>query len=193
MRKLILASGSPSRKEMFEKAGLVFEVCPSSYEEDMSLQLSPRELAKHLSMGKAEAVARNYKQGVIVGADTFVVFQNQILGKPHTPERAKEMLRMLNGNQHSVITGFTIIDVEYNKIVSTAIETKVVFKNLSDKEIDDYVATGEPLKCAGSYGVLKSAGKFIKEIVGSKSNIAGLPMEEVMEVLKEFNIINQEN
>ena len=124
MRKIILASGSPTRKAMFAEAGLNFEVCPSSYEEDMFLKLSPKELAKSLSRGKAEAVANKYAQGIIVGADTFVIFQNQILGKPHTPYRAKEMLKMLSGNQHSVITGFTVIDVEYNKIVSRAVETK---------------------------------------------------------------------
>jgi len=189
MRKIILASGSPTRKKILAKAGLVFEINPSSYQEDMSLQLPPKELAKQLSMGKAEAVASKYKQGVVIGADTFVVYQNQILGKPHTPDRAKKMLRMLSGKQHLVITGFTVIDVEYNKTVSRAVETKVFFNNLTDKEINDYVATGEPLEKAGSYGILEHAGKFIKEIIGSKTNIAGLPIEELMETLREFNAI----
>ena len=188
MKKLILASGSPTRKKLFEEAGLTFEIDPSNYQEDMSLSLPPKELAKHLSKGKADAVAKKHKQAVVVGADTFVVYQNKILGKPHTPEKAKEMLKMLSGKQHLVITGFTIVDLENNKIVSEAVETEVFFKDLTDKEIDDYVATGEPLEKAGSYGILEGGGKFVKEISGSKSNIAGLPMEAVMEELASFSV-----
>jgi len=188
MKKLILASGSPTRRKLFTEVGLTFEIDPSNYEEDMSLSLSPKELAKHLSKGKADAVAKKHQQAVVVGADTFIVFQDKILGKPHTAERAKEMLKMLSGKKHLVITGFTIVDLENNKTISGAVETEVFFRDITDKEIDDYVATGEPLEKAGSYGILEGGGKFVKEIFGSKSNIAGLPMEAVMEELTNFNI-----
>ena len=188
MKKLILASGSPTRKKLFVDAGLVFEIDPSSYKEDMSLQLSPEELAKYLSRGKAEAVANKYGQAVVVGADTFVVYQNKILGKPHTPDKAKEMLGMLSGKEHLVITGFTIVDTEDKKIISKAVITRVFFKNLTAKDINDYVATGEPLNKAGSYGILESGGKFVEKIIGSKTNVAGLPMEEVLCALNEFGI-----
>jgi septum formation protein len=185
--KIILASNSPTRKKLLAEAGFAFEINPSNYEEDMSLPLLPKELAKHLSRGKAEAVASKYKQGVVIGADTFVVYEDKILGKPHTPDKAREMLRMLSGEWHIVVTGFTIIDTEHNKTISKAVETKVFFNDLTDKEIDDYVATGEPLNKAGSYGILEGGGKFVKEIKGSKSNIAGLPMEELKEILKELS------
>src|SRR3989344_245012 len=101
-RRIILASTSPRRKELLEKAGLVFEVVGSDYEEDMTLVLLPSELAKHLSRGKAEAVAKNYPDAVIIAADTFVVYGDSLLGKPHTPEKAKEMLQMLNGKPHTI-------------------------------------------------------------------------------------------
>jgi septum formation protein len=190
MKKLILASGSPTRKKLFTEAGLIFEIDASNYEEDMSLLLSPQELAKHLSRGKAEDVASRHEQAVVVGADTFVVYDDKILGKPHTPDRAREMLKMLSGKQHLVITGFTIIDVEQKSDTSVAVETKVFFRDLSDTEIDDYIATGEPLNKAGSYGILENGWKFVENIIGSKSNIAGLPMDEVIESLKSFNIYN---
>jgi septum formation protein len=188
-KKVILASSSPTRKIILSEAGLSFEIIPSDYEEDMSLPLSPYELAKHLSRGKAESVANVNIIGVVIGADTFVVYEDKILGKPYTADRAKEMLNMLSGKKHLVITGFTIIDKEKDKTISRVVETNVFFRNLSSKEIDEYVATGEPLNKAGSYGILENGWKFIEKIEGSKSNIAGLPIEEVMESLKDFEII----
>ena len=188
MKKLILASSSITRKQLLTEAGLVFEIDASSYEEDMSLKLSPGELAMHLSLGKVEEIAKKHERAVVIGADTFVAYQGQLLGKPHTRDKAKEMLKMLSGNQHVVITGFTIIDTEHNKKYSSAVETKVFFRDLSEKEIDDYIATGEPLNKAGSYGVLENGWKFIEKIVGSRSNIAGFPMDEVVEALKDFDI-----
>ncbi|MFA5791815.1 MAG: Maf family protein [Candidatus Paceibacterota bacterium] len=150
--------------------------------------MSPKELVAHLSWGKAKDVAERYKEAVVLGADTIIVYKDKILGKPHTPEKSKEMLKMLSGKQHSAITGFSIIDTKNNNTISKAIETKVFFRNLSDKEIDNYIATGEPLNKAGSYAILELGGKLIDKIEGSKTNVSGLPMEEVMEILKEFNI-----
>lgn len=189
MKKLILASASPTRKKLLTDAGLVFEIMSGSYEEDMHLPLSPEKLAIHLSQGKAEAVADKHKNAIVIGADTFIVYQDKILGKPHTPERAREMLKMLSGRQHSAITGFTVIDSKSNKAISKAVETKVFFRNLTDKEIDDYIATREPLNKAGSYAILELGGKLVEKIEGSESNIAGLPMEELMGTLKEFDVI----
>ena len=189
MKKLVLASSSPTRKNLLAKAGLVFEIDPSSYEEDMTLPMPPRELVRHLSKGKAEDVAHRHKEAVVLGADTVIVYKEHILGKPHTPEKAKEMLKMLSGKQHSAITGFTVIDTETDNTTSKAVETKVFFRDLTDKEIDDYIATGEPLNKAGSYAILEQGAKLVEKIEGSESNVAGLPMEEVMETLKEFDIV----
>lgn len=192
MKKIILASTSPRRKELLEKAGLVFKIVPSDYEEDMTLDLIPSELAKFLSRGKAETVAKNFKDAIIISADTFVSIDNKILGKPHTEERAKITLRTLSGKTHSVFTGFTIIDTKNNKVVSKAIETKVTFKELSDEIIDDYIKNGNPLKYAGSYTLNDVTDKFIEKIEGDHNNIIGLPVDAVTETLKEFNIICNE-
>ena len=100
------------------------------------------------------------------------------------------MLKMLSGKQHSAITGFTIIDTQTNNIISKAVETKVFFRNLTDKEIDEYVATGEPLDKAGSYAILDNGSKFVEKIEGSETNVAGLPMEEVMKVLGVYKILD---
>ena len=142
----------------------------------------------HLSKGKAQDVARRHKNAVILGADSIVLCDDKILGKPHTKEKAKEMLLMLSGREHFVITGFTIINTENNDTISKAIETKVFFKNLTEKEIDDYIATGEPLNKAGAYNILELGGKFVHKIEGSETNVSGLPMEEVMKILKDFGI-----
>lgn len=191
MKILVLASSSSTRKNLLTKAGLVFEIDPSSYEEDMTLLMPPKELVMHLSRGKAQDVAHRHKQAVVLGADTIIVYKDEILGKPHTREKAKNVLKMLSGRQHSAITGFTIIDTENNNTISKAVETKVFFKDLTDKEIDEYIATGEPLNKAGSYAILELGGKLVEKIEGSETNVAGLPMDEVMETLKEFGIKNK--
>ncbi len=188
MKKIILASTSPRRKELLAKTGLVFEVVASNYEEDMTLSLNPHELAKYLSRGKAEAVSKEHSNAVIIAADTFAVFGGKILGKPHTPEKAKETLTMLSSSVHSIITGFTVLDITGNKSISHTVETKVYFRTLIDEEIDQYVATGEPLDKGGAYGIQGLGSKLVDKIEGSYSNVVGLPVEEVMMVLKEFGI-----
>ncbi|MBI2627484.1 septum formation inhibitor Maf [Candidatus Nomurabacteria bacterium] len=184
MKKLILASSSSTRKNLLTEAGLNFEIDPSSYEEDITLLMSPKELVAHLSYGKAKDVASRHQEAIVLGADTIIVYQDKILGKPHTSERAKEMLKMLSGRAHLVVTGFTIIDTKNNHSISKVVETEVFFKNLTDREIDNYVATGEPLNKAGAYAILENGGKFVKKIEGSRTNVSGLPMEELMNVLK---------
>jgi septum formation protein len=188
MKRIILASTSPKRKELLEKAGLIFDVVSCNYEEDMTLDLIPSELAKFLSRGKAESVAKDFEDAIIISADTFVSFQNKVIGKPHTEENARITLRTLSGNTHSVFTGFTIIDTKENKIISKAFETKVTFKELSDEIIHNYIKTGNPLKYAGSYTLGDIMDKFIEKIEGDHSNIIGLPVDDVMETLKEFDI-----
>lgn len=188
MRKIILASTSPRRKELLEKTGLPFEIVASNYEEDMTLALPPHELAKHLSKGKADAVAQDYKDAIIIAADTFIVFGEKILGKPHTPKKAKETLVMLSDSTHSIVTGFTIIDTQTGKNISRTTETKVHFRKLTTEEIDAYVATGEPLDKAGAYGIQGLGSELVDKIEGSFSNVVGLPVEEVMVALKDFGI-----
>lgn len=188
IKKIILASASATRKKLMDGTGLPYEVIKSSYEEDMTLSLPPKELAAYLSKGKAEDVAKKQKDSIIIAADTIIVYQDKILGKPHTPERAREMLRLLSGKGHAAVTGFTIIDTEGKAGVSRSVETKIWFRDLTYAEIDEYIATGEPLDKAGAYAILDLGRKFVEKIEGSETNVAGLPMEELKEELKKFGI-----
>ena len=188
MRKIILASTSPRRKELLAKTGLKFLVVSSDYEEDMTLKLPPKELAKVLSMGKAAAVAKKYEDAIVIGADTFVAYKNKLLGKPHTAERARKMLKQLNGGMNSVITGFSIIDTKTGKHVSRAIECKVYLRKMTNREIDAYVKTGEPLDMAGAYAVQERGSVFVRKTEGNFFTIMGLPIYELMQELKKFGV-----
>ncbi|MBP9715083.1 MAG: septum formation protein Maf [Candidatus Pacebacteria bacterium] len=187
-RKIILASTSPRRIELLTKAGIKFEAVASDYEEDMTLPMEPKELAKFLSRGKAEAIAKNYEDAIIIGGDTFIAFNGKILGKPHTEERAREMLLMLSGHTHSVISGFTVMDTKSGKVISDTEEAFITFKNLSEKEIDDYVATGEPLSRAGAYAIQTIGENFIEKWEGDYDSIVGLPTSRVLEALKDLGV-----
>jgi septum formation protein len=165
---------------------LGFEIDPSNYEEDMGLEMEPSELAKHLSLGKAKDVAKRHENSIIIAADTFCVFGKEILGKPHSKENARKMLKMLSGNVHSVITGLTIIDTETDKQISRAVESKVYFKNIPDDEIERYVESGDSLEKAGAYAMQERGGIFVERIEGDYFNIVGLPVAPLFEELKNF-------
>lgn len=188
MKTIVLASKSPRRKKLFKRLGIKFKIESSDYQEKMNLKLSPRGLARHLSRQKAKAVAKKYKNAIIIAADTFVVFKGKIFGKPHTEVGSKKMLKKLNGKAHSVITGFTIINTKNRKITSKSVETKVYFKKLTQKEIDDYVKTKEPLDKAGAYAIQGLGKPFIKKIDGDHLNVVGLPLKALAKSLRGFNI-----
>jgi septum formation protein len=190
MKKIILASSSPRRKQLLEQIGLVFDIEPSNYEEDMTLDLSPVDLAKYLSHGKAKDIADKHigEDVIIIGADTFIAFKDQVLGKPHTPEKAKQVLTMLNGTQHIVVTGLTVIDCKSGQEISTAVEAKVFFKQVTDEEIDAYIRTGEPLERAAGYAVQEKGSFLIEKTEGDFSGIVGLPIPTLVDILKSFNI-----
>jgi septum formation protein len=188
MKKIVLASASPRRKEILEITGLKFSVCVSDYEEDLNLKLNPRELARFLSRKKAETVAHKYRDTIIIAADTFIVFKNKLLGKPRDDREAEKMLKMLNGKAHSVITGFTIIDTGSGKKLSRSVETKVYFKRLSLNEIRAYVRSKEPLDKAGAYAIQGIGAVFIEKIEGDYFNVVGLPLCALAEGLKRFGV-----
>jgi septum formation protein len=188
MRKIVLASASPRRKEILRLTGLKFIVCKSHYEEDLSLSLSPRKLARFLSLKKAEAVAHKFRDSIIIAADTFIDFQRKVLGKPQDEKAATRMLSLLNGKMHSVITGFTIIDTCNSKILSRSVVTKVYFKKLSKQEITAYVASKEPLGKAGAYAIQGLGSIFIDKIDGDFFNVMGLPLSALTQGLKEFGV-----
>lgn len=188
MKKLILASSSPRRKEIFSKLRLPFEVEVGDYEEDMTLPLSPAELAQTLSKGKAESVAKNHSDAIVVAADTFIVFGNKVLGKPKTAEKAREMLRMLRGKENNIITGVTIIDTGAKTTLTFDEITKVFMRDMSDSEIEGYVKTGEPLDKAGAYALQELGAIFIEKIEGDFFNAMGLPLATVARKLEERGI-----
>ncbi len=188
MRKIILASGSPRRKEILKITGLDFTVRISEYEEEHNLSLKPRKLARFLSRKKAQAVAHEYNDAIIIAADTFIVFKDRLLGKPHTEKEAEKMLKILNGKMHSVITGFTIMDTGSTEILSKSVETKIYFKKLSGEEISAYVRSKEPLDKAGAYAIQGLGALFIKKIDGDFFNVMGLPLYALTENLKKFGI-----
>lgn len=188
MKKIILASTSPRRKEILSKLKLPFDVQDSDYEEDMTLEMLPEKLAEFLSLGKAEAVAIKNKNAVIIAADTFVVFENKLLGKPKNVEHAKEMLEMLSGKENQVITGVTIIDTDTGKTSSFHSITKVYFDEISSEIIDAYVNTGEPLDKAGAYAMQEIGALLINRIEGDFFNAMGLPLKRLVKELKDFDI-----
>lgn len=188
MKRLILASQSPWRKTILEKLGIPFDVVVSNFEEDMAQEMPPQELALALAAGKARSVAILHPDALVLGADTFIVHEGRLLGKPHTPERAKEMLMSLKGKWHEILTGFVIIDGATGEIHEGIVVTRVHIRDADESEIDAYVKTGEPLNVAGGYAIQGRAGALVDMIEGDYWNVVGLPMSAVVVALKKFGI-----
>lgn len=186
--KIILASTSPRRKELFEKLGLPFTIEASDYKEDMTLKMPPLKLARFLSAGKAEAVARKHKAGIVIGADTFVVHNNNLLGKPKSEREARKMLQQLSGKRVDIITGLTIIDIiSKKKIIATDI-VKVYIKKLSQREINNYVASGEPMDKAGAFAIQGLGAVIVKKVEGNFMGAMGLPLFILAKQLKKLGV-----
>jgi len=188
-QKIILASKSPRRKELLEQLGLTIAIVPSDIDEKSVLIKDPGTYVQKLSGLKAKNIALLYPDDWVIGADTIVVVDDQVLGKPISNADAFGMLNRLNDRSHSVFTGFSIINQEKKIIVTQSIETTVCFKNLTQREIQWYVNTGEPFDKAGSYAIQGIGSFLVKHISGSHSNVVGLPVCEVFEVLINLNII----
>lgn len=177
--QLILASNSPRRKQLLTEYGFNFKVIPSSFEEINAFS-SPIDLAKNNALGKATEVFTQNPESVVLGADTIVVLDNKVLGKPKDELQAKSMLNSLSNKTHLVITGYAILSKGV-KIVDSVI-TKVVFNDLSNALINEYVKTGSPLDKAGAYGI-QDGFSLVKSIDGSFNNVVGLPIEIIKEKL----------
>ena len=189
-KKIILASASPRRKEILEKTGLKFMVDASDYEEDLSLRMPARRLARYLSCEKAKAIANRYKNAIIIAADTIICLDDKVFGKPRNESDAKRMLNILNGKSHYVITGFTIIDTGEGQSVSRSVVTKVYFKRITRKWIEEYVGTGEPLDKAGAYAIQGVGAAIVKKIEGDYNNVVGLPIDALMKAIRKFGVYN---
>lgn len=188
MKKIILASTSPRRKALLKQLGITFEVIASNFKEAIDAAIPPADLVKKQSLEKAKNVAQHEKNAIIIAADTLVVYRNHILGKPKDNHDAKRILNLLNGHVHRIITGFTVLDTDTGKFITRSIETKVFFRKATNKEIDDYVKTKEPLDKAGAYGIQEKGSIFIKKIEGDYYNVVGLPINAVVEELRKFGV-----
>lgn len=187
-KKIILASTSPRRKELFEKLRLPFTIEASDYEEDMTLKMRPLNLARTLSRGKALAVAKKHKEGVVIGADTFVIFHNHLLGKPNSKVEAKQMLKKISGKRVDVLTGLALIDISSGKKISTTDITKVFIRRLSEQEIDNYIASGEPMDKAGAFAIQGLGAVIIRKIEGDFLGSMGLPLYILAKELKKMGV-----
>jgi septum formation protein len=187
MKPLILASQSPRRKYLLKQIGMKFRIIPSRVAEVFLSRQSPGENAQRIALEKATDVAARLRRGIVVGADTLVVLDHHVLGKPKSKDDAKRMLRLLSGREHSVYTGFALKDVETGKHISGVEETKVRFRKLTEKEITDYVNSGSPMDKAGSYGIQDDVGAvFIERVNGCFYNIVGFPLARFYSTLQRF-------
>ena len=188
MKRIILASASPRRKELLEKIGLKFEVDASDCAEEIDPALEPDELVHRISLAKAKSVTSRHKDTIIIAADTIGVIGKKLLGKPHTADEARKMLAQISGKSHEVITGFTVLDTASNKVFSGTVNTKVYIKKLTGQEIAAYVRTGEPLDKAGAYGIQGLGAVIVEKIEGDYYNVMGLPLNALTNALKEFGV-----
>ena len=186
---IILASASPRRTELMALAGIEFSVVPADICEDVLPGEAPVDHVLRLSREKADAVAAAHDGRFFIGADTIVVLDGAILGKPVDNADAARMLSGLSGRDHEVITGFTVFDRISSVHISRSVCTDVTFKKLEEKEIAAYIATGCPMDKAGAYAIQGGAVHFVRSINGSYTNVIGLPMTELYEVLQTMQAI----
>ncbi len=183
--RLILASGSPRRKELLSTLNIPFEIIVSNFEENIDQNKSLEKEIERLSYGKASSVYQSNKDAIVIGADTIVTINNKVLGKPKNEQDAKRMLNLLSNNVHTVITGVTIMSKDKAETFSCA--SKVYFDKLSDEEIEEYINTKEPMDKAGAYAIQGIGSKFIKKIEGDYYAIVGLPINQIYQKLRAFN------
>lgn len=186
MKRFIVASASPRRKELLSNVGFSFDVIPSDADESCDGELTPVELVRELALRKAKSVFEKNTDAVVLGCDTVVEYGGTVLGKPESREDAKRMLKMLSGKTHNVHTGVCITDSE--NTVSFEKTVKVEFYELTDELIDSYVATGECDDKAGAYGIQGKGCLLVKGIEGDYFSVVGLPVSETARVLWSFGI-----
>jgi septum formation protein len=167
---------------------LEFEIRESEYEEDMAAMADPVELVKFLALNKAKAVARHYSDAIVIGADTFVIFDNHFIGKPKDKDDARRMLRLLSGQTNNIITGFAVIDTVTGRVVNDFDRADVTIRELTDEDIENYIETGEPMDKAGAFGIQGVGAVIVEKVDGDYHNIMGLPLSKIYAILKEFGI-----
>lgn len=186
-KPIILASSSPRRAHLMRLLGIAFTVQESGVHEDVDNSCPPEEIVRRLSLQKAKNVASRLHSGIVIGADTIVVLDGRILGKPSTEEEAVAMLLRLSGRTHSVFTGFALVDAETKKSCIDFERTEVTFRRLSADEIRSYVGSGSPMDKAGAYGIQDDYGAvFVEKIEGCFYNVVGFPLSKFYAALSDF-------
>lgn len=187
---IILASESPRRRSLLQQAGLTFTVVPSGIDEDSIPKKPPETYVEMLAEAKAVDVSNRYPDKWIIGADTIVLMDGMIMGKPGSRNEARTMLKRLSGKTHLVLTGYAICCNRQHRIFSETVATNVTFKRLTDAEIEWYIHTEEPFDKAGAYAVQGLGTFLVKRINGSYTSVVGLPVCEVVEFLITEGILN---
>jgi len=187
---IILASESTRRVDILRSLGISFSIIPPDIDEERRRDESPREFVLRMSEEKARKVGDHFPDKWVIGADTVVVLRGKVLGKPKDEGDAFDTLKGLRGKWHKVITGYCVLNTSKDVMSCDAVETKVLVRNMTDEEIVRYIKTSEPMGKAGSYAVHGKGGYMVKEIKGSYSNVVGLPICEVAEVLLSLGVLS---
>jgi len=185
-RPLILASGSPRRRELLARMGYTFEICTPDVDEHVAGHA--RDIVHTLAGRKARAAAAHYEDGVIIASDTLVSLDGIPLGKPADEREAREMLAALSGREHEVFTGVCVLDAKTGQSETRTVRTGVTFRDITPEEIDAYIATGEPMDKAGAYAIQGGAAPFVSALDGEYENVVGFPVAEVREMLSGFGM-----
>ena len=181
---LILASGSPRRRELLSRMGYTFEICAPDVDEHVAGHA--RDIVAVLARRKAEAAAARFDRGLVIASDTLVSLDGAPLGKPADAREAREMLTALSGREHEVFTGVCLIEARTARRAERVARTGVRFREIRPDEIEAYIATGEPMDKAGAYAIQGGAGAFVDGLDGSFENVMGFPVDDVREMLAEF-------
>jgi len=186
MVRIVLASGSPARENLLRQIGLPFKAIPSKIPELRRKPATPEERVQLLALEKAKHVASRIRHGLVIGADTVVAHKEKAIGKPRNLTEARKILKELSGSTHDVITGIAIVDAETSRNSVDYVKTSVKMRRLTKKEIEAYLATGEPLGRAGAYAVQGKGATLIERIEGCYYNVVGLPLPRLADMLKKF-------
>ncbi|HEU5139730.1 MAG TPA: Maf family protein [Bacillales bacterium] len=186
MKRLILASGSPRRKQLLTQVSLSFDISVSTVDESIDNHLTPEEAVQSLALRKANDVASRFADAVVLGADTIVSVDGSMLGKPRDAQEAKAMLRCLSGRQHTVYTGVALVSAEQTSHFYA--ETEVRFWDLTEDDLDGYISSGEPFDKAAGYGIQGLGATLVKEIQGDYYTVVGLPLSRTVRALRNFGI-----
>lgn len=187
-KRIILASASPRRQKLLSLFGLKFDVFPAEINEEDYSSIVPSEIVLELSLKKAEKVAENFPDSIIIGSDTIVWLNGELLSKPSDKKNAYEILSRLSGKTHTVFTGITVLDTKSKNILQDFAETQVTFREISDEEKIAYIETGSPMDKAGAYGIQDDFGAvFVTHISGCYYNIVGLPVSKLYSLLQKLS------